>query len=330
MRSLSNVKDIKCDDMGVWINNSCHKFYYTVTNEEDITIHPTKEKNGENVVTLKRGYFALKYDTNNDVRKRIDIIQLPDKEIYRYGLVQYSFKDGEEHPVQHYKHGNSKRNDREYVRTWKSTKVLLETASQNKRPCEALRHVISEDLGGIISCVGIGQLPRNCQQSSDLKCKKAVKEMPISQRKNMFGRGKVDDPWYLLLGASKKQNDNKETSFISDVRVGGEPLCVLASKRQLNDLRRFCCTKTEFKPLTVDPTFNIGQFNVIIAGANYEVNSADVLASLGWLTLEERRILCDVIDGNDEQLQYYDVDEDGPVVASDDDNIVNDGDIINT
>ena len=28
----------------------------------------------------------------------------------------------------------------------------------------------------------------------------------------------------------------------------------------------------------------------IIAGANYEVNSADVLASLGWLILEERRI----------------------------------------
>ena len=28
----------------------------------------------------------------------------------------------------------------------------------------------------------------------------------------------------------------------------------------------------------------------IIAGANHEVNSADVFSSLGWLTLEERRI----------------------------------------
>ena len=76
MRSLSNVKDIKCDDMGVWLNNSCHKLYYTVTNDEsNIAIYPTKNKNGEDVVTLKREYFALKYETHNDVRKRIDTIQ---------------------------------------------------------------------------------------------------------------------------------------------------------------------------------------------------------------------------------------------------------------
>ena len=30
----------------------------------------------------------------------------------------------------------------------------------------------------------------------------------------------------------------------------------------MHDLKRFCCDETEFKPFTVDPTFNIGQFNV--------------------------------------------------------------------
>jgi hypothetical protein len=43
---------------------------------------------------------------------------------------------------------------------------------------------------------------------------------------------------------------------------GGEPLCVFASDRQLHDLNRFCCDETGFKLFTVDPTFNIGQFNV--------------------------------------------------------------------
>ena len=84
----------------------------------------------------------------------------------------------------------------------------------------------------------------------------------FGQRKTMSGKGKVGDPWYLLLKASKEQNSDKNTAFVRDVRVGGEPLCVLASKRQLNDLKRFCCNETEFKLLTVDPTFNIGQFNV--------------------------------------------------------------------
>ena len=41
-----------------------------------------------------------------------------------------------------------------------------------------------------------------------------------------------------------------------------ESLCVLASNRQLNDLKRFCCNQKEFKLLTVDPTFDIGTLNV--------------------------------------------------------------------
>ena len=66
----------------------------------------------------------------------------------------------------------------------------------------------------------------------------------------------------MLLNESKKHNENKRNAFIRDVRTGGEPSCVLASGRQLQDLKRFCCDETEFKPLTVDPTFDIGQFNV--------------------------------------------------------------------
>ena len=124
-----------------------------------------------------------------------------------------------------------------------------------------MHQVITKNLGGISSCEGIGQLPRNRQQSSDLK-RKRTGESTFLQQKNMSGKGKVDDPWYMLLNASKEQNNNKHTAFVRDVRVGGEALCVLASKRQLNDLKRFCCNETEFKPLTVDPTFNIGQFNV--------------------------------------------------------------------
>jgi hypothetical protein len=78
----------------------------------------------------------------------------------------------------------------------------------------------------------------------------------------MSGSNNQNDPWYLLLNKSKRQARNNQSAFIYDVRVGGEPLCVLASTRQLNDLKRFCCNPTAFKPLTVDPTFNIGQFNV--------------------------------------------------------------------
>ena len=41
-----------------------------------------------------------------------------------------------------------------------------------------------------------------------------------------------------------------------------EPLCVMTTNRQVNDLKRFCCNPVEFRPFTVDPTFDIGNFNV--------------------------------------------------------------------
>lgn len=63
---------------------------------------------------------------------------------------------------------------------------------------------------------------------------------------------------------AKPQARSRDTAFIRDVRVGAEPLCVLGSQRQLNDLQRFCCNLQEFKPLTVDPTCNIGKFNITL------------------------------------------------------------------
>lgn len=181
--------------------------------------------------------------------------------MYRYCLIQYYFKGGREHPVEHIPHGNSKKKQ-DYIRTWESTKGLLEEASDKKKPRDAVHHVMENGLGGLTSCVGLGQMPRNRQQSSDLKRNKNKRVVHSMNHKNMSGAGSDNDPWYLLLNESKRQSRIKESAFVRDVRVGGEPFCVLASNRQLNDIKRFCCNTKEFKPLTVDPTFNLGQFNV--------------------------------------------------------------------
>jgi hypothetical protein len=78
----------------------------------------------------------------------------------------------------------------------------------------------------------------------------------------MSGKGRNSDPWYLLLNDSKFQARDESTAFIRDVQVGAEPFCVVASKRQLNDIKRFCCNPIEYRPFTVDPTFNLGPYNV--------------------------------------------------------------------
>ena len=41
-----------------------------------------------------------------------------------------------------------------------------------------------------------------------------------------------------------------------------ELFVVLATDQQLLDLERFCTHDAEYYPMTVDPTFNLGKFNV--------------------------------------------------------------------
>ena len=78
----------------------------------------------------------------------------------------------------------------------------------------------------------------------------------------MSGAGRTSETWYILLNESKFQEGDPKTTFVRDVRVGAEPFCVVGTNRQLDDLKRFCCNPVEYRPLTVDPTFDFGPYNV--------------------------------------------------------------------
>ena len=80
--------------------------------------------------------------------------------------------------------------------------------------------------------------------------------------KNMSGAGRPSDLWYMLLNECKIQGRDPNSAFVRDVRVGAEPFCVVGTNRQLNDLKRFCCNPLEYRPLTIDPTFDFGPYNV--------------------------------------------------------------------
>ena len=60
MNSLASAKDIKCDDMGVWVNSGCQKFPFKVKNKDlgvSVLLSSVKDR-----------------DSHDDGRKRIDII----------------------------------------------------------------------------------------------------------------------------------------------------------------------------------------------------------------------------------------------------------------
>lgn len=181
--------------------------------------------------------------------------------MHRYCLVRYSFKGGAEHSTEFRPHGNYKSRSTGYMRTWTSTKTFLKSASEESKPREVVYKTVTEELGGLPGCSGIRQLPRGRQQVKDFGRKPRDKtSVPV---KNISGAGKQHDPWFRLLGDCKKQASDRKSAFIRDVRVAPEPMCVLTTDRTLNDMVRFCCNPVEFKPFTVDPTFDIGDYNVM-------------------------------------------------------------------
>lgn len=56
--------------------------------------------------------------------------------------------------------------------------------------------------------------------------------------------------------------DDHTGKFVRDCCPSPEPVFVLARHQQLDDLVRFCTVPANFAVLTVDPTFNLGDFDV--------------------------------------------------------------------
>lgn len=50
--------------------------------------------------------------------------------------------------------------------------------------------------------------------------------------------------------------------FVRNCRSSPEPAFVLSRDWQLDDLVRFCTVSGNFSVLTIDPTFNLGDFDV--------------------------------------------------------------------
>lgn len=78
-----------------------------------------------------------------------------------------------------------------------------------------------------------------------------------------------------------KQSIGKEDPFIRIVTSAPEPMCVMCTDLQLTDIERFCTNSEKFCPLSVDPTFNLGDFSVTVTSFrnlfldNWEVSSDD-------------------------------------------------------
>jgi len=144
-------------------------------------------------------------------------------------------------------HGNSKSNQ-PFFPTLPSTKALIEAQSQRSGPKETL-NVVSTKLGGVVNARSASQLPRNERQVSY-----------IQSRSKPHASSSGSDEMFEMIQQAKLGDSTG--MFVRETRASPEPAFVLARDRQLDDLVRFCTNPSVFSILTVDPTFNLGAFDV--------------------------------------------------------------------
>ena len=167
-------------------------------------------------------------------------------------IVQYAFRFGE-HDVKICPHGNSRRHSDSYIRTQPSTlqRIKKEQATAGSTPKSVVAK-ITESEGGIIKCRSSSNLPRNCQQVSN------VRHQCSSKTTNR------DLLYAVMEMCVKAKSGCPSEKFIQSVQAAPEPLSVLALEQQLLDLERFFTCEDEFTVAGFDPTFNCGKFSVTV------------------------------------------------------------------
>ena len=161
-------------------------------------------------------------------------------------FVQYSFSD-KPHPILQKPHGNSKC-AKPFVRTTPSTLQKLKECRKTNEPPKLAVSNVTKEKGGIVSAKAIGDIPRNRRQVYNMKQPK----------------GDDGDALLSIMAMCKQSMDKDEEPFVQMVTLAPEPMCVLCTDNQLSDIDRFCTNSASFCPLSVDPTFNLGEFSVTV------------------------------------------------------------------
>ena len=162
----------------------------------------------------------------------------------RYGMIQYYF-DGPEIEIKIKPHGNSK-SASPFFRTSESAKKLHKELAATTMPKEAVYQATLMQ-GGEIEAKGMSSLPRNRQQIANYR---------------RLEKKKDDNVLYSVMLECKLAQGTQE-AFVRDVKAAPDPQYILFFDWQLADMERFVTNSSEqCGILTIDPTYNLGQFYV--------------------------------------------------------------------
>ena len=129
-------------------------------------------------------------------------------------------------------HGNSRSDTTSYYRTQPTTLEALKVAV-DKQGAKKACNTVFQEAGGSLHSRSMSEDPRNQQQARSLK--------------HRYSAQKDDDELYSLIMQRKEHASRDDKGYIHGLKIENAPQCVLANKRQLEDLVRSIPTQSSFQ-----------------------------------------------------------------------------------
>ena len=156
-------------------------------------------------------------------------------------LVQYQY-DGEEHHISPKKHPRTKK---PFIPTASSTRQSIEDKVKHPMGPSTIYDKVFEEAGGMLDVEAISHAPRNIKQVKNARAK-------LKRASN------DEDEFYSLLALGKEMAE----SCIKGLQWRPSPRVVYVEDWQMAEIVENCCQPDSTCVLSIDTTFNVGQFYV--------------------------------------------------------------------
>ena len=263
------MKDLVADGNGTFTNTGQPTHTIEIgTNEENESENENEDegkKSYPQVKVLARAKRPLKCRSQFQVQRFyyrhlkqtsfhriISLLRNKEGEIHgNVAVLQYQW-EGKEGEVTLAPHGNSKRNSIPFTATKSSVKQKLEYNLGRHQ----VREAIDLTEGGFGSSIFDAKSPAEHVRSTHQGHYAARK---IRTRAGTGSKHKKEwDELYSLMTVAKEDYHD----FIRAIVNHPEPMCLLATDFQLHSLSQSCTDAVDFRPVSIDPTFNNGPFNI--------------------------------------------------------------------
>ena len=219
--------DAAIDAMGVW------------------KLSKTKAKKCRGQMVRRRTY------RNKACKDLVKAVVEPEEQQFPYVFIQYRF-EGEPCSFDLLPHGNSKTSQSPYVRVNPSTMQLLKEETDGVASARKAFHNVEKKVGGLTGASAVSQLPRNTKQVYNMKSRKPKSMGSIRE-----------DPLFRSLN-SMEMEDDQDRFHQQFIKTAGSTTHLLFNRRQVNDIKSLCTEFGKSSVLSVDVTFKLGPFWVLV------------------------------------------------------------------